>query len=207
MIQRAWRGLVAVALACACLHAGAQAEDPPVLRLAALVMQALPVDTSLQRSLNRDPRWPLMDNAGRVQPAELQCIRERMAPDVYRKARLEQARAFASRRPEKMAESLRVLEDGAAEMFALLVAASRPQGQQGADLSTLGKDFSRAQVAALAELLADARHKELRGLMGIPENFGRERASTPNRPPMQEAAYALLVAALDHCKVPVTAIQ
>jgi hypothetical protein len=201
-MQGAWRGLAAAAvLAWVSPHASAQADDPAVLRLAALVTQALPVDKGLQRSLERDPRWPLMDRADKVQPADLQCIRARLAPDVYRSNRLEQARRFAAGKPEQLTDALRVLEQGAAEVLAVSIASNAQPGAEPA------RRFSPAQATAFGEFMNSEAHRDLRDLMGVPEKAARERPSATQRPVMQAIAYSMLVAATTHCKVPLTAIQ
>jgi hypothetical protein len=194
------------ALALLSLQATAQADDASVLRLAALVTQALPVDMGLQRSLGRDPRWPLMDRSDKVQPAELQCLRARLAPEEFRKMRLEQSRQFTRQHPDKVPDSLRVLQQGGAEVLAaMLVVTIRPGQDAAAVAADITKRFTREQLEASAELLRDARHKQLREVMGIPDDFTRNRQG--NEPLLSMIARSLLVAAMDQCKVPLAVIQ
>jgi hypothetical protein len=182
-------------------------------QLAALVTEAMPLGELFQTFIDSQPQWPFGPKASRVSDEQLQCVRARLSAKGYREQRLEQAQAFARRYPDKLEPSVGVLRDGGAAMFASSIRAGMEQAKTGqtAKVDTLTSRFTPGQLAALIELTSDDKHKALRELIGIDEVVNVNNPAGDNesrgRNKGRMIGMKLMLSALDHCKVPLSAVE
>lgn len=193
--------------------AQAQPQTDEVTRLTDLVVQTMPVGDLFQGFIDRDPRWPLNERVDRVPPHQLACLRQRLSAAGYRERQAEATAGFARRHPERVAPSIRILEEGAAEMFAAAITAGAEQSRTGrkADFNDIAGRFRPAQMAAMVELTSDERHRALRELIGIDDALGIEHSPEQNsargRNKGMLLGMKLMFSAMEHCKVPLAAVQ
>lgn len=204
---------VAAFAAVLALPAHAQTGQEPADRLAPLVVKAMPVGELFQTYIDSDASWPLGDKVSRVSSGQLQCLRHRLSSAGYREHRRDEVLAFTRRHPDKVAESIRVLDSGAADMFGASIQMGAEQGRTGkkGDFNELAKRFSPAQLAAFVELVGDEKHRALRELIGIDDALALDRPGEENqargRNKGMMIGMKLMLAAMEHCKVPVAALQ
>lgn len=162
----------AASLAAALAGCASMAPAPSpaqVDRLAQLFVQAMPVDWVVDRILAQEPQWPLQGFAGKYTREQLACTRTELGPDKVTVTQREDARAFARRHPERVAESIEVLEGGAAEVMNKLM-------REGAGQALTGKRMKPnaalanvpvARLRRFVELSESSRHAELRKAMRL----------------------------------------
>lgn len=207
--------LLAACFAAIPAHAQPQSQSQPeeVARLADLVVQAMPVGDLFQGFIDRDARWPLNEKVDRVPPEQLACLRQRLSSAGYRERQAAAVAGFARQHPDRVAPSIRVLEEGAAEMFAAAITAGAEQSRTGrkADFNDIAGRFRPTQMAAMVELTSDERHRALRELIGIDDALGIEHSPEQNRSRGRNKGMLLgmklMFSAMEHCKVPLTAVQ
>lgn len=204
----------AAVLAALAFAAPVQAQPADAVdRLTPLVVKSMPIGDVFQPFIERDPNWPLAEKASRVSPTQLQCLRQRLSPAGYAEQRRTDVQAFVKRYPEKVSDSLRVLEDGAAEMFGASVALGAEQSRTGkkSDFNELAKRFTPAQLAAFVELVGDDKHRALRELIGIDDTVALEKSTEENqsrgRNKGQMIGVKLMLGAMSHCQVSLGALQ
>lgn len=195
------------------LPAHGQTAQESAERLAPLVVKAMPVGDLFQSYIDRDANWPLGEKVSRVSSDQLQCLRHRLSSAGYREHRRDEVLVFARRYPDKVSESIRVLDSGAADMFGASIQMGAEQGRTGkkGDFNELAKRFSPAQLAAFVELVGDDKHRALRELIGIDDALALDRPGEENqargRNKGMMIGMKLMLAAMEHCKVPVAALQ
>jgi hypothetical protein len=210
---RAFAFLVSCTLLLAPLTGHAQADAESLERLSVLVAKALPMGALMQSQLDGDPTWPLLGKADKVAPAKLQCLRQRLSAEGYLDTRRAEVKAFAAKHPERVEGSIRVLEQGASEMFAASFQLGVDQSRTGrkADYSALSERYSPLQMSAFIEMVGDEKHRALREVIGIDDAIQPERSGADNeargRSKGKLFGVKVMLAAMDHCNIPMAAIQ
>lgn len=182
-------------------------------RLSELVVRAMPIGDIFQSFIDADERWPLNERASRLEPAQLGCVRQRLSTAGFREQRHTEALAFAKRHPELIGPSVRVLEEGGADLFSALVRAGAEQSRTGrkVDFNRVAADFRPTQLAAFVELTSDEKHRALRELIGIDDAVSIQHSPDQNKERGRNKGMVmgvkLMLGAMEHCKVPLTAIQ
>ena len=208
--SRGWRwGAVAVAaaLAAGCAQTGPKAASAAqVDRLGALFTQAVPVGWIVERVAARDAAWPFQQHPGRFTPAQLACTRGELTPDKVAVTQKADAREFARRYPDRVEESIRVLDGGAAEAIGTLMRAGVVGSMSGqrADAGQMVGQMTAAQLRNFAELTESSQYAELRQAMRLDGLSGR---NTPreSREQGHRIGQSLLVgpllAAMERCQI------
>lgn len=206
-------GLLAGSLLLAASAASAQATNAQVDELAGLVAKAMPVGEVFDQFIAQDPRWPMGDKASRVSEAQLGCLRQRLSTAGFRELRRGETARFAQRHPDKVAGSIDVLKGGAAEALAESVRLGAEQERTGvkADFNALAARYTPGQLSAFVDLTSGNKHAALRELIGLDNVVDRNKTAEQNqaagRQQGQTIGVKLMLGALDHCKVPLAAVQ
>ena len=205
-------GLVAIVAAaglvgCAPMGAGLAApSSAQVDRLGALFVQSVPVGWMVDRVAARDSQWPFQKYPGRYTPAQLACTRGELTADKVSATQLTDARAFARRHPDRVDESIQVLESGATQAMGLLMRAGMGEAIAGRklDAGSIMRTLSAGQLRAFAELTEGTQHAELRQAMRIDElASGGNRAESHQRGARlgQSLLVGPMLTAMERCKV------
>ena len=186
----------------------AAAQTSETETLTKLVVQTIPMGQVMQRFIDQNPNWPLNDKVGNATPEELKCLRARLGPSGYAAMRSEQVKDFAKRYPDRVADSIAVLEQGAAafsEATFLEGINSTVQGGKADASAVLGK-FSARQYSAYVDFIGNEKHRQLRDLMGIGETLVPRGRTTEDDKQRQENAGRMMstrvmLDAMDYCSV------
>ncbi|TXK27856.1 hypothetical protein FVQ98_11110 [Ottowia sp. GY511] len=175
-------------------------------RLAALFVQAVPVGWMVDRVAARDTQWPFQKYPGRYTPTQLACTRGELTADKVSATQHADARAFARRYPDRVEESIQVLESGAAEAMGLLMRAGMGEAISGrkVDAGSVMRSLSAGQLRAFNELGEGTQHTELRQAMRIDElASGGSRAQTHQRGVRlgQSLLVGPMLSAMERCQV------
>ncbi|QTD46430.1 hypothetical protein [Ottowia testudinis] len=191
-----------------CAQVGTTTAVAParVDRLAALFMQALPVGWIVERIAAQDPTWPFQQQAKRFTPAQLACTRGEMTPGKVAVTQYKDAREFARRHPDRVEESIRLLEGGAADVIGVLIragAVERVAGPPANPRELMGK-MSAAQLRGFSEFIQDAQHADLRRAMrleGIASATNDQQARQRGHSIGQSLIVGPLLTAMERCGV------
>lgn len=204
--------LVAVALVgglAGCAGVGvANAPSPArVERLGALFVQAVPVGWMAERVAQRDALWPFQRHAGKFTPAQLACTRGELTAEKMSVTQLADAREFARRNPDRVEESIQLLEAGAAEATGVLMRAGVREATGGPpiDAPSLMREMTAAQLRAFVSLTSSSKYAELRKAMnldGIADAGSAQESRHRGYRLGQSLMMAPLLTALEHCRIP-----
>lgn len=207
--------LLAASLSFAAAAQAAAPSDAQVERLTDLVVTAMPFGKVFEMVQAGDPKWPLGDKAGQATPAQLACLRSELSSTGYRRTKRQHVQAYAAAHPERIADDIRLLEAGAAELFGkfVLAGAEGEASGQPADTDAIVAKASAAEGLALTSLATDESNADLRDLIGMGSMF--DQMETDKGDAMKEKGEArgkqigvqLMIGAMDTCKLPLSALQ
>ena len=212
-----WRRLGALLVATAavvgslagCASTGAAHAPSParIERLGALFVQAVPVGWMVERVAERDAQWPFQQHAGKFTPAQLACTRGELTADKASATQLADAREFARRHPDRVEESIQLLESGAAEATGVLMRAGVREATGGAptDPRSVMREMSAAQLRSFVSLTEASQHAELRQAMrldGIAGAGSRQASRQQGYRVGQSLMMGPLLTALERCRIP-----
>ena len=192
------------------MSAWAQAEEAPapnidqakVERFTDLVVRTLPLGELSQRELDADPKYPLQGKSDRVTLEQLQCLRSKFSAKSYREMKRQEVIGFMRRYPGEVDESVRVLNDGVAEIFSLGYQDVLNEKRSGVqrDSEEVMSQFTPAQKSMMTAVVSDAKYRNLRELIGFGGNslFDREQSSRG----MTISVGRWMLRAVDACKIP-----
>jgi hypothetical protein len=180
---------------------------PDADRLTSLVVRAVPMGQMLQASLDKDPNWPVGKKVSRIKAEQLQCLRQRLSPEGYQQSRREAVDKFIERDPNQVQEAIEVLEQGGADVMASAFRAGLKNKNTGGDVEfdNIARNFTPQQMHSYSELTSRDKYEPLRKLLIGISNFPLGK----NRGALVGKRIGLLVMrdALEHCQVPLSAIQ
>jgi hypothetical protein len=193
----------------------AQAEEVPqtsvdqakVEQLTDLVVRTLPLGKISQRELDADPKYPLQKKSDRVTSEQLQCLRSKFSVENYRAMKRQEVIDFMRRYPGEVDESVRVLNDGVAELFFLgyqdVLNEKRSEVQR--DSKEIMNQFTPAQKSMMGVVMSDAKYRHLRELIGFGGDslFNREQVSKG----IAISVGRWMLRALNECNVPRAVLQ
>jgi hypothetical protein len=208
------------ALAAAVLATGtawaATPSEAQIDKLTDLVVQAMPFGQVFELVSAKDPNWPLGDKAGKATPAQLACLRGELSTEGYRRNKRKDVVAYAKAHPEDVANDIRLLEAGAAELFGKFVLAGAQGEATGkpADPEAIAASATAAQGVSLTALTTDPSHDELRELIGMGGMFDTLAAEGDDKQ-MQakgekqgtQLGVQLMLGAMQACELPLSALQ
>lgn len=207
--------LAAAALATGSAWAAAPTEAQ-VDRLTDLVVQAMPFGQIFEMVSARDPNWPLGDKAGKATPGQLACLRSELSPEGYRRTKRKDVSAYAKAFPDAVADDIRLLEAGAAELFGKFVLAGAQGEANGkpVDAEAIAASATAAQGVSLTALTTDPSHDELRELIGMGGMFDTLAAEGDDKD-MQakgekqgtQIGQQLMLGAMQTCELPMSVLQ
>ncbi len=163
----------AALLAAGCAQTGpgmVKAASPAqVERLGALFAQAMPIGWMVERVAARDAAWPFQQHAGKYTPAQLACTRAELTSEKVVVTQHADAREFARSHPDRVDESIRVLENGAADALGSLMRAGVNEGMTGqkSDLNSVMGKMTAAQLRGFVDLTEGSQYADLRRAMRL----------------------------------------
>ena len=204
LLGRFAAAMAVAALATGCAHQ-ATVSPAQVDRLGALFTQTVPIAWMVERIAEREAAWPFQEHAGKFTAAQLACTRGQLTADKIVVTQQADARDFARRHPDRVADSIKLLEDGAAEALGDAMRAGAVQGMTGrrADTrTTLGK-LSSAQLRGFMELTQGSQYTELRRALrldGLSSTESRAQSRSRGYQIGQALLIGPLLAAMEHCR-------
>ena len=203
---------VALGAAGCASNGAAKAADPArVQRLGALFVQTMPIGWIAERVAQLDPQWPMQQHAGKFTPAQLACTRGELTADKVDATVIGNAQAFARRYPDRVEESIQLLEAGAAETTGMLMRAGVREGTGGAkvDASRLMAELTAAQLRSFVTLTENPQYAELRQALrldGITSASSRQESRQRGFRLGQSLMAAPLLSAFERCNISPAAI-
>ena len=172
----------------------AQPSQAQLDRLTDLVVTAMPFGQVFDMMQVKDSKWPLGDKADKATPDQLACLRGELSAAGYRRVKRKDVEAYAAAHPERVADDIRLLESGAAELFGKFVLAG-------------------AEGEAITALASDAAHADLRILIGMGNMFDRlaegndEAMRAEGEKQGTQVGVQLMIGAMETCQLPMSALQ
>jgi hypothetical protein len=147
---------------------------------------------------------------GKVSPAQLACMRAELVPARVTKFQQDDARKFAQRHPERVADAIRLLEDGAAQLMGRLVMAGGQAELSGhkPDAAALLRDATPGQMNNFIQLAQHPEQADLRRALGLEGVAGGDTATAHARGRQAGQMMMLkpMLAAMEACKLPMSTI-
>jgi len=177
-------------------------------RLTALVIRAMPMEAMLQSSLDKDRNWPVGGRAAaKIEPARLQCLRQRLSPEGYQASRKEAVDAFIQRHPDQVQDAIAVLEQGGAEVMGATFQAGLQAGRAGGapQSQNAAGSLTPAQLSQFTDLSQNDKYQPLRQLL-----MGKSRFPSGKRAGAdvgKTIGLQLIRDALNHCNVPMSVFR
>lgn len=213
-MRRRFTALLALAagalLVAGCAQTGAgmgkAASPAQVDRLGALFAQAMPFGWMVERIAARDAKWPFQQHAGKYTPAQLACTRAELTSEKVVVTQHADAREFARSHPDRVDESIRVLENGAADALGSLMRAGVNEGMTGhkSELSSVMGKMTAAQLRGFVDLTEGSQYAELRRAMRL-DGLTSSGTRTESRQRGYRIGQALLIGplltAMERCGV------
>ena len=198
--------LVAGLAGCAQTGGGRAVAPARAERLAALFTESVPIGWMVERIAARDPQWPYQKYPGKFTPTQLACTRGELTADKVAATQRDDARAFARRYPERVEESIQVLEAGGAAAMNLLMRAGVGEEMSGrrADPRALMGQLSAGQLRAFTELAEGSPHAELRQALRIDGMAGansRQESRQRGFKVGQDLMIGPLLTAMERCRI------
>lgn len=190
-----------------CAQMGGGAAAPArVERLMGLFEQTVPIGWMVERVAARDPQWPLQQHPGKFTPTQLACTRSELTANKVAATQREDARVFARRYPERVEESIQVLEGGGTAAVSLLMRAGIDQGLSGqrADARALMSTLSAGQLRAFTELAEGHAYAELRQALRIDGMTGAGSHQTSRQRGFkvgQDLMIGPMLTAMERCRI------
>lgn len=187
---------------------GPQVTEQQIQRLTDLVVETLPIGEVMDHSIAEDPTWPMKQKASRVSAEQLRCLRDQLSSASYRLAKLKDVRIFAQAHADEVADDIKVLGDGAAQVSHNLVLGGMRAHEMGAPINP-GKDLQSItgnEMIAYTSYEYDPRYAALRNLVGIGD--ANDPAKSPDERHQAMAAKMLVLnmdtmyRAMDVCHIP-----
>lgn len=187
-------------------------ENPQADRLTDLVVEAIPMGRIFELMAVADPEWPMQDNVDAVTPTQLSCLRSELSVAGYRRLKHVDAVEYIKRHPSRIADDLKLLENGSAGLMSRLVMAGAEGERTGkgpSEQEILGS-ATPAQLAALMAFLTAPDHAELRKLAGIGNGISSGKSAEENRENGraigENLAVQAMLKAVSDCNVPTSAL-
>ena len=187
---------------------GKPQQDAQVERLTDLVVQAIPMGAIFETLSEADPNWPMQEKPDAVTPEQLGCMRRELSAEGYRRAKREDAAAYAQQHTSLVEQDIRVLNEGAAMMMGKLMLAGVEQERTGVpvDQNALMGQASPEQLAAFMSFMTSPDYAPLRRLAGIGNAFDHGRSAEENENAGEAAgadlATKVMLKAMGRCDVP-----
>lgn len=207
------QGLMAVALLAVAspgLAQGAQASLSD--RMTDAITRMIPLGQIFEQAAANDPGWPFQENRDAVSDDQLRCLRAELSKEGYRRAKHAEVEAYAKAHPSRMAEEVRLLEGGAAELFGRLVEAGAASALAGkeVDAEAVLKTASPEQFLSFMTLMSDPNHADVRKLAGVGNALGIDKSADENKDAGEQLGSSLVVQqmikSMGTCEVPLSAI-
>jgi hypothetical protein len=169
--------LLAVVLAALAMPASAT-PAASVDRLTDLITHALPMGEVFDQMAAADPAWPAAGAEDKVTVSQLGCLRKELSSAGYRRTVRARVQQYSAANPARIAGDIKVLEDGAAELFrrSMLAGVQQEATGQPVDEAALLADASPAQIEAMTTFFADPGFAPLRLLAGLADDMHAERS-------------------------------
>lgn len=177
------RAAAVALIALAPLAASAQAAgDAQVERLTGVLVQMLPFGKILDDAAAADPTWPLQGKAGKVDPAQLGCLRRELSSQGYQRSKRAEVAAYAQANPGRVGDDLKLLEGGAASVFGDFINAGVSEAQTGqkVEAADVIKKMKADQMLSFVEFISEPKHAPLRELVGIGDAFDPAKSAEQN---------------------------
>lgn len=181
-------------------------------RMTDAIVRMIPLGPIFEEAARSDPRWPMQEKPDAVSDSQLACMRAELSEAGYRRAKRAEVEAYAQSNPSRMADELRLLESGAADLFGKLVAAGADSARAGTevDTDTVLKSASPEQFLSFMTLMSDPNHAELRKLTGVGDALGIDKSADENKDAGEQLGASLavqhMIKSMSICKVPLSAI-
>jgi hypothetical protein len=199
--------LLAVAAPCAVAQPVSDAE---VERLGGLLVEMMPIGEIFDQMTAADPAWPL--GAAEVAPEQLACMRSELSSDGYLRAKLTDARAYATDNRARVASDIALLEQGASMLFGQLVKGGADPAVSDTNAftaATLGAATPN-QLLSMMTVITDPKHAALREAAGIGDAIDVTQSPQANEKNGFQLGVSivtqLMIKSMDTCKVPTSAI-
>lgn len=195
--------------------AGMAQTNPPSNedRMADAIVKMVPLGRIFEDVAAGDPKWPMQDAPpGAVTDEQLGCMRAELTQEGYRRSKRAEVDAYASANPSRMADDLRLLEGGAADLFGKLVLAGAKSERTGVavDAQAVLKSSTPEQFLSFMTLLSDPNYAELRKLTGVGNALGVTKSAAENEDAGEQIGSSLavqqMIKSMSTCKVPLSAI-
>jgi len=193
------------------IPANAQVNETETLTK--LVVQTIPMGRVMQVFMDRNPNWPLNEKVGNASAQDLKCLRARLGPEGYAAMRGEQVKEFAKRYPDRVADSIAVLEQGAAAFGEATFMDGVNNSLQGksSDASAVLAKFTARQYSSYLDFIGNEKHRQLRDMMGIGEALVPGARTEDDKQRQQNAGRMMstrvMLDAMDYCSVPLTVLK
>ena len=167
--------------------------EQQIQQLTDLVVETLPMGEIMDRLSAAAPTWPLKQRASRVSAEQLSCMRGQLSSTNYRATKLQDVRAFASAHADEVADDIKLLENGAAQVSHKLVLGGARAHEMGAP-GNPGKDLqsvTASEMIAYTRYEYDPKYAALRDLTGIGD--ANDPAKSPDERHQAVAAKMLVL--------------
>jgi hypothetical protein len=187
------------------------AQVPPpsdAERLTALVLRAMPMEAMLESSLDKDRNWPVGGRAAsKIDPARLQCLRQRLSPAGYQASRKEAVDTFIQRYPDQVQDAIAVLEQGGADVMGATFQAGLQAGRTGGapQSQNAAGSLTPAQLSQFTNLSQDDKYQPLRQLLMGNSRFPSDKRAGADAG--KTIGLRLIRDALNHCNVPMSVFR
>lgn len=180
-------------------------------RLAALMEELLPFGRVFDMLSAQDPAWPMQDMPKASTPERLRCLRGELSSAGYHRTRMQDARAYVSANPSRVADDIALLEKGAAQVFGRMMMAgveSKAKGGADVDAAAMMRELTPEQMSSFLTFLSDPNYAPLRKQVGLGDVLDNSKSAAENQAAGERLgaslASQLMLKAVGTCNIPMS---